>query len=221
MIAQNGSSSDQGEGIVGLLLRLRAHGIQDAQFLKAIESVPRDRFVPPEFHNLAWADTHLPIACGQTMPSPDMLVRMVDALNLDPGHAVLEIGTGSGYLTALLARLSRKVTSIDRYVSLLDQARRKLTALKYSNIALEQRDGSASAPGGSLFDRIIVDSAYESMPRAMLDHLAAEGVMVTAIGPVGGEQMLVRLTKIGSRFEREDLFPVRFTGLVGSVARAL
>lgn len=216
---QAGAGSDS--GVVGLLLRLREAGVSDTEFLKAVEGVPRDRFVPAEFSHLTWADESIPIACGQTMYAPDLVVRLVHALDVQPRHAVLEIGTGSGYQTALLARFARKVHSVDRYSTLMQSARKRIAALGHNNVAFQQTDGRDLSKDDGLYDRILVDSFYDGMPRDMNDKLVAGGIMIAAIGNPREEQMLVKLTKIGSRFEREDLFPVRFSALEPGIARAL
>ena len=198
------------EGVVGLMLRLRGHGITDPQWLSLVESVPHDRFVPVQYFDQAWRDCSLPIDCGQTMHSPDTIIRMVHALGLESSHNVLEIGTGSGYLTALLSKLANKVFSIDRYKSLISAASDRLLKLGCSNVTFSQCDSAKAPDSPGLYDRIIADTAFDSMPRELLDVLVSGGVVVTAIGDKGAEQTVVRLTKIGSRFEREDLYNVRF-----------
>ena len=214
-------ASQDDASLVGFLMRLRAWAITDPALLKRVESVPHDRFVSVENTAQAWSETCLPLPCGQTMYPPDLMVRMLVALQVDGSHSVLEIGTGSGYLTGLLARSSRKVKSLDRYNTLIKLARQRLQALDVSNVTFEQCDGRHGGRDDGLYDRIIADSAYDGPPRGLLDQLAAGGVVVTAIGNPGEEQMLVRLTKIGSRFEREDLFPVRFSSLEDGTAIAL
>lgn len=209
------------EGLVGFLLRVRSTGISDAEMLKRLESVPHERFVPIDHFGNAWTDGALPIACGQTMYSPDLMVKLLSALNLENDHSVLEIGTGSGYLTALLARSARKVKSLDRYRTLINLAKQRLTALEIKNVTFQHCDGRNGANDDALYDRIVIDSAYDAPPRELLDQMAAGGVVVTAIGNPGEEQMLVKLTKIGNRFDRQDLFPVRFSMLEEGEAGAL
>ncbi|MEP1207985.1 MAG: protein-L-isoaspartate(D-aspartate) O-methyltransferase [Rhizobiaceae bacterium] len=209
------------EAIVALMLRLRELGIVAPEFLKLIESVRHEQFVPVQYFDQAWKPQTFPLPCGQTMLSPDTSIRLVDALNVEPSHSVLEIGTGSGYQTALLARLAKKVFSIDRYQSLLDDAKERLDRLGLSNVTLVKADGTIGPVGQGLYDRIIIDSSFDSMPRFLLEQLVSGAVVVTAIGPPDGEQMAVRLTKIGSRFDRVDLFPVRCSPLEKGLARAL
>ena len=209
------------EAIVALFLRLRESGIVDPEFLRLVESVPHEQFVPVHYFDQAWKDQKMPLACGQTMLSPEVTIRLVDALKVDANHAVLEVGTGSGYQTALLARQAKKVYSVDRYRSLILEAGDRLARLGLENVTLVQADGRGGQLGQGLYDRIIIDSAFEAMPRYLLDQLVSGGVVITAIGPPEGEQMLVRLTKIGSRFDREDLFPVHFGQLEEGLAQAL
>lgn len=211
----------QGEHLVSLLLRLRGYGLDDARLFKAVEAAPHDHFVPVSLFEKAWRDSALPIACGQTMPAPDLTARLVAALGPRENHSVLEIGTGSGYQTALLAQLAKKVVTFDRYKSLLNAAQQRHKSLGLTNIAYHQTDGRPDVVSEGLYDGILIDSAFDTMPRGLLDVLVSGGVVVCALGEAGAEQMVVRLTKIGSRFEREDLFPVRLGQLEAGVAKAL
>jgi len=198
------------EGVVGLLLRLRGIGMVDPDFLKLLESVPREKFVQVEHFAHAWRNQSLPLRCGQTLPSPDLMARLLFECRVDPSHTVLEIGTGSGYLTALLARNSRKVVSLERYRMLIEDAKTRIQSVSLSNVTFEHCDGRSGGPATGLYDRIVCDSAFEEMPRQLSERLVAGGTVITALGNPNEEQMLVRLTKIGNRFDREDLFPVRF-----------
>ena len=209
------------EAIVALFLRLREIGIVDPEFLRRVESVPHEQFVPVQHFDQAWKAQTLPLDRGQTMLAPDATIRLVNALKVEPSHAVLEIGTGSGYQTALLARLAKKVYSVDRYRGLIHEARDRLERLGLTNVTLVQADGRGGQMGQGLYDRIIIDSAFDTIPRYLLDQLVSGGIVITAIGPPHGEQMAVRLTKIGSRFDREDLFPVHLGQLEEGLAVAL
>ncbi|MEE9313313.1 MAG: protein-L-isoaspartate(D-aspartate) O-methyltransferase [Rhizobiaceae bacterium] len=216
----NNQQETNPEGVVGLMLRLRGFGITDTRLMKALEAIPHEQFIPVEHYEKAYRPRSMPIACGQTMVSPDTTARMITALNPQPSHTVLEIGTGSGYQSALLSMLAKKVHTIDRYKTLLSSAQDRHQRLNISNVTYAQTDGGASTEQG-LYDCIICDLAFEEMPRGLLDQLVSGGLVVTAIGPKGGEQSLVRLTKIGSRFEREDLFSVRFGSFESGIAEAL
>ncbi|MEM8751174.1 MAG: protein-L-isoaspartate(D-aspartate) O-methyltransferase [Pseudomonadota bacterium] len=209
------------ERLAAFLLRLRGNGILDAGLLKAVEATPLGDFVPIEQQGLVWSDRPLPLPVGQMMHSPDLVVEMVQALDLTPNYSVLEIGTGSGFQTALLARLSKKVHSIDRYQTLLDSARQRTERLGLANITFAKADGMSADMSDVLYDRIIADVAFPTIPRHLLDRLAAGGVAIAVIGEAGSEQSLVKLTKIGSRFEREDLRSVRFCAIEHGVASSL
>ena len=209
------------EGAIGLLLRLRSFGILDETFLTHVERTPHEHFLAPEHARVASQPFPFPLPCGQTAPAPDITVRLLDAARLHAKNTVLEIGTGSGYQTALLARMTKKVHSIERYRTLVSRAKDKLARLQLTNVTLEQGDGLKLDGSGALYDRIICDMAFQEMPRFMLDSLASGGIAIAAIGPKDEEQMAVRLMKIGSRFEREDLFPVRFAPPETGIAKAL
>lgn len=209
------------EGVVGFLLRLRTLGITDPRLLKALEMVPHEQFVPVEFYEKAWQPRNLPIPCGQTLHSPDITARMIDALGPQSHHAILEIGTGTGFQTGVLARLAKKVHSLDRYQSLIKSAQERLNRLSISNVTFKKMDGRNGTHGQGLYDGIITDIAFEERPRFLLDQLVSGGVVIAAIGPKLGEQMLYRLTKVGSRFETEELFKVRFGGFETGVSERL
>ena len=217
----SGTSQSFSEAIVALMLRLREFGIAAPELLKIVESVPHEQFVPVRYYDHAWKQQSFPLPCGQTMLAPDTTIRLIEALDLSQSHSVLEIGTGSGYQTAILGRMAKKVLSVDRYQSLLDAAKDRLDRLGISNVTFLKADGAADPVGQGLYDRIVIDSSFDSMPRFLLDQLVSGGVAVTIIGAPYEEQMAVRLTKVGSRFERTDLFPVRSSPLEQGVSLAL
>lgn len=195
--------------------------VEDETLRKAVASVPLEDFVPLAERNAIPLDRWLPLECGQSMTPPATTLRLVEAVGLASSHSVLEIGSGSGFQTALLARMARKVTSLERYRTLSHAASRRVAMSGIGNAAFLQRDGSVPHRDGILYDRIVIDAAFEQVPRHYIDMLAANGVLVCAVGPLDGEQQLLRLTKIGSRFDRQSLFPVRFNGLEKGVATAL
>lgn len=198
------------EGIAALVLRLRAEGIADKELLTAVESTPRGLFVPPEHISVAYSPRSIPIECGEAMEGVDLSLQMLYLLELKPEHRVLEIGTGSGFTAAVMSRLVDRVVTIDRYRTLCQLAGQRFAHLGLGNIIVATGDGREPPEENGTFDRILVTAAFEEMPRAFADRLVSGGRMITAIGTSETSQMLVRLTKIGSRFEREDLFPVRF-----------
>jgi protein-L-isoaspartate(D-aspartate) O-methyltransferase len=203
-------------------LGLRRRGISDQAVLRAMDEVPREHFVTAEFADRAYADQALPIACGQTISQPYVVAYMTEQLDVAPDHRVLEIGTGSGYQTAVLSRLAREVVSIERYRTLADAARDRIKTLGYSNVAVAVGDGLAGAPEQGPFDRIIVTAAAEEMPNGLVDQLANRGKMLLPLGPRHGTQHIVKLTKSASgEVGREDLIAVRFVPLLPGKAREL
>ena len=204
-----------------LVAGLRAAGVENEALEAAAGAIDIRDHVPLAHREAVRPDRWLPLECGQSLPPPVLVLRIVHALGAGPGHSVLEIGTGSGYQTALLARLARKVTTLERYRTLSHSASRRLAVAGLSNAAFLVRDGSVAHRDGLLYDRIVVDAAFEQVPRHYIDMLAANGVLVCAVGPADGEQQLLRLTKIGSRFDRQTLFPVRLNPLEKGVATAL
>src|SRR6478672_3456659 len=158
---------EEGEdvGRMEFLLTLRRRGIGDQAVLRAMDEVPRARFVDPGFLDSAYADQALPIACGQTISQPYVVAYMTEQLSVRPHHRVLEIGTGSGYQAAVLSRLVREVVSIERYRTLAELARKRLAALGYENVEVVVGDGLSGVPARAPYDRIIVTAAAESVPQ--------------------------------------------------------
>ncbi|MBZ0140240.1 MAG: protein-L-isoaspartate(D-aspartate) O-methyltransferase, partial [Pseudorhodoplanes sp.] len=177
------------------LLALRQRGISDPAVLRAMDAVPRERFVDFPSRPHAYADQALPIACGQTISQPYVVAYMSEQLRVKPQHRVLEIGTGSGYQAAVLSRLAREVVSIERFRTLADDARKRLTALGCDNVEVLVGDGMQGWPERAPFDRIIVTAAAEQIPPALADQLADDGIMVLPLGPQAGTQHIVRVTK--------------------------
>jgi protein-L-isoaspartate(D-aspartate) O-methyltransferase len=203
-------------------LGLRRRGISDQAVLKAMDEVPREHFVTAGFADNAYADRALPIACGQTISQPYVVAYMTEQLDVGPQHRVLEIGTGSGYQTAVLSRLAREVVSIERYRTLADAARDRIKTLGHSNIAIIAGDGLAGAPEYAPFDRIIVTAAAEDVPTELVHQLANGGKMLLPLGPHRGTQHIVKLTKAASgEVGRENLIAVRFVPLLPGKAREL
>ncbi len=203
------------------LLTLRRRGIGDQAVLHAMDEVPRALFVEAEFTEAAYADQALPIACGQTISQPYVVAYMTEQLALRPHHRVLEVGTGSGYQAAVLSRLAREVVSIERYRTLAEQARGRLASLGYDNVEVVVGDGFAGVPARAPYDRIIVTAAAEEVPQSLIDQLADNGVMLLPLGPHGGAQHIVKLTKSSTGIAREELIAVRFVPLLPGQAREL
>jgi protein-L-isoaspartate(D-aspartate) O-methyltransferase len=203
------------------LLAFRRRGIADQALLRAMDEVPRARFVAGDFTTKAYVDQALPIACGQTISQPYVVAYMTERLGVRPHHRVLEVGTGSGYQAAVLSRLAREVVTIERYRTLADQARERLRALGYDNVEVVVGDGFAGFPQKAPFDRIIVTAAAERLPQTLLDQLTDDGVMILPVGLHDQTQHIVKLTKSQTGLAREDLIPVRFVPLVPGQAKEL
>lgn len=201
------------EGLAALVLRLRAEGISDKDLVTAVEKTPRGLFVPPQHVDIAYSRRSIPIECGEAMEGVDLGLQMLYLLELRPEHRILEIGTGSGFTAAVMAQLVSRVVTIDRYRTLSQLAGQRFARLGLGNIVVATGDGRDWSDENGTFDRILATAAFDEMPRTFAERLVSGGRMITAIGAAEGPQMLVRLTKIGSRFEREDLFPVRFQPL--------
>jgi protein-L-isoaspartate(D-aspartate) O-methyltransferase len=205
------------------LLAMRRRGIHDLRVLRALELVPRDRFVEPGQAEFAYVDQALPIDCGQTISQPYVVAMMTEALQVEPSHKVLEIGTGSGYQAAILAHLAAEVVSIERYRTLAEEAERRLRGLDFDNVTVIVGDGTNGAPEHAPFDRIIVTAAATEVPPALFSQLNKGGILVAPVGPAAGVQSLCRFRKgeEGSPPEREELLPVRFVPLVPGKAAVL
>ncbi|CAH0340558.1 protein-L-isoaspartate(D-aspartate) O-methyltransferase [Rhizobium sp. CECT 9324] len=206
------------EGFAALVLRLRAEGLSNIDLLTAVEQTPRSQFVSPDYADNAYSSRSIPIECGQFMEGADLSVRLLALLQVKPGQRVLEIGTGSGFVTAVLARLAERVISIERYRTLVGNAQRRLDTLGLRNVILRQADGSNGLPGEGTFDRIFATAAYPSMPRFFAEQLVSGGMLLAPIMIDEERCTMVRLTKTGSRFEREDLFEVPFLPMQPKIA---
>ena len=204
-----------------LVLGLRSGGVTDAVVLNAIEETPRDLFVPQLFQERAWEDSALPIACGQTISQPLIVGLMTQALNLKARFRVLEIGTGSGYQTAVLARIVRYVYTVERYRTLLGEAEARLKSLGVGNVISRFGDGAQGWREQAPFDRILVTAAAPEEPRDLLEQLKPDGVLVAPVGR-GAVQSLRRYVGDGEgAFVKEELGDVRFVPLLAGVAREL
>ncbi len=199
---------------IRLLMELRASGINDTETLAAIERVPREAFTPPQFRDQAYENTALPIGHGQTLSQPTVVGLMTQALSPNKRLKVLEIGTGSGYQTAILARLFRRVYTVERHKPLLAEAEARFRELRLHNITTRLGDGWQGWPEQAPFERILVTAAPPEIPEALVRQLSPDGIMVL---PVGGEkrtQRLVRLTMTPQGYVTEDIAPVRFVPMV-------
>ena len=209
------------EGFAGLFLRLRAEGLADKALLTALEQTPRTLFFSAAYSDAAYQDRLVPIDCGSFAESADLVARLIMAAAIEPGHRVLDLGTGSGFLAAVAARLAERVVTVDRYKTLVQLAQQRFGHLGLGNVVSRQADGLKGMNGEGSFDRIVATCAFDGMPRQFVDQLASGGVMLAPILQENGRAQMVRLTKIGSRFEREDLFAVPYRAFIPGVAAAL
>ncbi|MBY5785275.1 protein-L-isoaspartate(D-aspartate) O-methyltransferase [Rhizobium leguminosarum] len=209
------------EGFAALVLRLRAEGISDLDLLTAVEQTQRSLFVPPQFADDAFSSRTIPIECGSFLEGIDFAVRILHHLKLKPGQRVLEIGTGSGFTAAVMGRLAERVLSIDRYKTLTSAAQRRMESLGLRSVVIRQADGSAGMQGEGTFDRILVTAAFNAMPRFYTDQLVSGGSMIAPLMISENECRMVRLTKTGSRFEREELFEAPYLPIVPRLASLL
>lgn len=206
-------TSDSLPDRIRLLMKLRLSGVTDTRVLSAMESIPRDWFVPAAFADKAYEDTALPIDSGQTISQPSVVAWMTWALDVGDRMRVLEIGTGSGYQAAILAKLCRMLYTVERHRDLLHVAQTRFAALKLSNIQARAGDGSKGWKSAAPFDRIIVTAASHAVPAALLDQLAEGGILVIPVGSAT-EQVLLRIEKTPQGIRQQHLMSVRFVPLV-------
>jgi protein-L-isoaspartate(D-aspartate) O-methyltransferase len=195
--------------------QLAQRGIRDRCVLEAIARVPRHRFVPPDYRHLAYDDSALPIGECQTISQPYMVGVMTEALHVQPDARVLEIGTGSGYQTAVLAELASEVYTIERFETLSSHARDLLTELGYRNVRFRVDDGAGGWPEAAPFDGILVTAAAREVPGALEEQLKDGGRLVVPLGD-RSLQELYRLTREGAEWRREPITPCRFVPLVAA-----
>ncbi|MBR9825642.1 MAG: protein-L-isoaspartate(D-aspartate) O-methyltransferase [Alphaproteobacteria bacterium] len=206
--------------MIQLVMSLRGGGVTDKDVLGAVERTPRNLFVPERFGDQAYDDRPLPIDCGQTISQPLIVALMTQALKLGDRDKVLEIGTGSGYQAAILAKLARRVYSVERYRTLSKEAEARFAELGLSNIVTRVGDGSIGWPEQAPFDRVILTASAPERPDAILEQLKEGGI---AVAPVdrGNTQILVRYEKTADGIVETDLMTVRFVPLIKGEARAL
>jgi protein-L-isoaspartate(D-aspartate) O-methyltransferase len=209
---------------IELVMALRKQGITDTRVLSAIEPTPRDVFVDRPFEVNAYDNSGLPIACGQTISQPYVVAFSSQALELDPKHRVLELGTGSGYQAAILSPLCRMVYTVERHKPLLAQAEERFKTLHLRNIVTRHGDGMKGWPEAAPFDRILLSAAVSEVPQILIDQLKPGGIL---IAPVGGDaqsargvsQSLTKIVKGEHGTEREDLLPVMFVPMIEGLPR--
>ena len=191
-------------------------GISDERVLAAMRAVPRERFFLPDIRNSAYADRAAPIGHDQTISQPSLVALMTARLRLTADHKVLELGTGSGYHTAILSKLAREVYSMERIKPLLDEAFERLLTLEIRNVHFRFGDGTHGWPEAAPFDRILIGAGAPKIPEALLkSQLADGGIAVLPIGPLD-EQMLIEVSRKSDQLIRTDICACRFVKLIGS-----
>lgn len=213
--------SQADEAVMELLLALRNHGVTDPNVLTAFERTPRQMFVETAFQDRAFSDSALPISCGQTISQPSVVAIMTQALNVTPRCKVLEVGAGSGYQAAILARLARRVYGIERHRELTLAARRRFTELDLSNVTIRTGDGTLGWPEQAPFDRIVVSAAAEDAPSKLLEQLRPGGIMVLPVGQTDDVQTLIRIERTDNGLDYKELTDVLFVPLVAGMPNEL
>lgn len=168
-------------GLMDMIMRLRGRGVSENAILRAFEITQRKYFVAEKLYNVAYDEKRLPIACGQTISEPLVVARLTQALDVQPEHKVLEIGTGSGYHTALLARIAKRVYSVERYLELVKTSEALLARLDINNVVIRHGDGRYGWKGQAPFDRILITAGVKSVPEGLLDQLAKGGRLVAVV----------------------------------------
>ncbi|MBI5165692.1 MAG: protein-L-isoaspartate(D-aspartate) O-methyltransferase [Magnetospirillum sp.] len=203
--------------ITRLITELRRSGVTEPSVLAVLERMPRDLFVAPPFAHQAWENTALPIACSQTISQPLVVGMMTQELQVGERMKVLEIGTGSGYQTAVLAKLARRVYTIERHRPLLKAAEERFKTLGLHNVTTRVGDGTLGWPEQAPFDRIMVTAAAHDVPPALVAQLKIGGILVLPVGDEAGQD-LIRVTRTEEGLDIRSFLPVRFVPLVEGTA---
>jgi len=208
-------------GVASFILSLRAKGIRDTALLRAMELVPRDVFAPRRFRDLSRADVGLPLPCGQTMTAPGTVAAMLLELGVAPGQRVLEVGTGTGYVSALLAHLGADVTTVERFNTLAESARQHLNIVEAGRVRVETGDGLAVRVRDR-FDRILLNGARPEIPAALTPLLGPGGRLVGALIQEGAPPRLARVDRLpDGEFSQSLGAPLRISRLVTGIAATL
>jgi len=190
-------------GLMDMILRLRGRGVSQNSILRAIELIPRKYFVAEEHYLSAYDEVSLPIECGQTLSPPLTVARMIQALEVQPEHKVLEVGTGSGYQAALLSQLCKRLYTMDRYATLVEQSDRVFQKLDITNIVTRHGDGRHGWKGQAPFDRIIITAGVDEVPEKPLEQLAPRGRLVAVV-----KNQLMTFDKAKTRITQNVIFPM-------------
>ncbi len=200
-----------------LLSILRKEGIHNENLLDLISDIPREEFIPQALRSQAYENAALPINSGQTISQPYIVAYMTEALDVKSKHKVLEVGTGSGYQSVVLAKLCRRLFTIERHLPLLNSASEIFKKLNIFNITTLFGNGMKGWVEQAPFDRIMVTAASEAIPEKLLEQLKDGGLMVIPIGEQGKTQHIIRITRQGDNYKHEDLLPVKFVPLLPGI----
>ena len=203
-----------------LILKLRQSGISNKEILACIETLDRSDFVSESFLDRCLEDIPLPIDCGQTISQPSLVAFMTQQLEIPQRSKVLEIGTGSGYQTAILAKLSSRVYSIERYKTLADMAKKRLEKLNISNVTILLNDGFFGYAPQAPFDRIILTAAVEEIPSLVISQLKIGGIMIVPVGLPNQKQSLLKVIKNEKGLDITELMSVRFVQMKEGLVKA-
>ena len=211
--------TSRAEQQMAFVFALRQRGVKDKRVLEAMEKIDRGEFVKGLFSERSYEDMPLPIACGQTISQPSVVGIMTQALDVQPRHKVLEVGTGSGYQAAILSQLARRVYTVDRHKRLVDEAQAVFDKLGLTNITALAADGTRGLPEQAPFDRIIVTAAAEDTPGPLLAELKVGGIMVLPVGQSDAVQSLIKVTRTETGYDYDELLPVRFVPLLDGMGQ--
>ena len=201
---------------IHLILELRKLGITNTNILSSFEYVPREKFVDKELSYKAYHNKALPISCNQTISQPGVVAKMTDILKPKKNYNVLEVGTGSGYQTAVLSKLFKRVYTIERYKKLFDKSKKILSELKIRNVVFYHGDGLKGWPAKFLFNRIIVTAVARQLPQYLIDQLSEGGIMVLPLVNKSN-QYITKVTKIKNKVTIKKFWKVRFVPLLPGV----
>lgn len=202
------------EKLMQMMLSLRQSGITDRRVLEAMEATPREVFVERAFRERAFEDRPLPIACGQTISQPAIVGMMLQALEVTPRCKVLEVGSGSGYVCAILSRMARRVYGIERHKALALEARERIAGLGLGNVTIRSGDGTRGWPEQAPFDRILISAAADDTPAILLEQLRPGGIMVLPVGQTDEVQQLIKIEKTEDGPTYSELCDVLFVPLI-------
>lgn len=203
-------------GLIDMIMRIRGRGISDNAVLRAMELVPRKRFTAQKYWDVAYDEQSLPTSCGQVLSAPLTIALMTQMLELSPEHKLLEIGCGSGYHTAILSKIVKRVYSVERYKQLIREAEERFKAMGITNHVIRHGDGRYGWGGQAPFDRIILTCALRAEPAMLIDQLAPNGKLVAVV-----DDQLTRYNKARKKVSVETLFPLTVPMIEAGKSKAL